>query len=171
MIKYKTFYEKRAYLFYLGLIVSLLSLFICFVDIFVFGAEVEGHIVLLAAAPFGIFSFVYYKYKCIRRKRIYKVGKKYPAKIVSAEEQVSHRVKNTYYLTIEFFVDGVKKTIITDGYIGNPNEYLKSVNCAVYDLNNRYEEGDFQVSDKKRENQNIIRLCEFNPYKLRKKKK
>ena len=168
-MKYKTYYEKRAIWFYIAFIVSILFVIVSMIDIIIYDSRVDNYIALLTAATFGISSFVYYLYKCFRKKKIINIGNKYSARIVSAEEQVSHRTENTYYLTIEFIINGVKKTLVTDGYIGNPNEYLKSCDCAVYELNGMYIEGEFAVCKAKRDNVNIICLNEYNPYKFRKK--
>lgn len=66
--------------------------------------------------------------------------------------------ENTFYLFIEFYVNGKKLVRRTDGYVGNPNHYLVSKRCSVYELNNKYIEGDFKLREKKLYTENLIRI-------------
>ena len=94
---------------------------------------------------------LYANYSKIKRKILSKHGIKHNAEIVKARYGAPGRYGvPSYYLEIDFINSkGKQKTLYTAGYHGNPNDYLKSAECSVYEWKGFYVEADFQMRDER----------------------
>ena len=96
---------------------------------------------------------LYAKYSRIKRKILSRYGVRHDAEIVRAKYNNGRgRMAgiSKYYLEIDFTNSkGNRKTLYTSAYEGNPNDYLKSANCSVYEWKGFYVEGDFQMRDER----------------------
>ena len=84
-----------------------------------------------------------------KKKILSHYGVKHKAEIVKAwYGAVGRWGTPSYYLEIDFINSkGKRKTLHTPGYQGNPNDYLKSAKCSVYEWKGFYVEADLQVRD------------------------
>ncbi len=96
-----------------------------------------------------VFYLLYANYSRIKRKILSRYGVKHKAEIVKAKYDSPGRWGvSSYYLEIDFINSkGKEKTLYTPGYHGNPNNYLKSADCSVYEWKGFYVEDDFQMRD------------------------
>ena len=97
---------------------------------------------------FTIF-LLYANYSKIKRRFLSHYGIKHKAEIVKAwYGAVGRWGTPSYYLEIDFVNSkGKRKTLHTPAYQGNPNDYLKSAKCSVYEWKGFYVEADLQVHD------------------------
>ena len=141
--------EKEMYLWrlYVGTGMSAIMVILCLEDINGF-IIVPGLFLLLF-----VFLLLYSCFSKIKRKILSHYGVRHDAEIVKAKYEDgtgSWAGFSFYYLEIDFINNrGKKKTLYTPAYIGNPNDYLKSANCSVYEWKGFYVEGDFQMRDER----------------------
>ena len=105
----------------------------------------------LLAFPFlcAVAGLLYSYYSRMKRGILFRFGVRNDAEIVKARYGSPGRWGTpSYYLEIDFTNSrGKKKTIYTPAYEGNPNDYLKSAKCSVYEWKGFYVEADLQVRD------------------------
>lgn len=92
---------------------------------------------------------LYANFTKIKRRILSKHGIKHDAEIVNARYG-SPGIYGfpSYYLEIDFINSkGKRKTLYTAGYHDNPNYYLESAKCFVYEWKGFYVEADFQMRD------------------------
>jgi hypothetical protein len=156
---YKTVRESEKWWILLAVVIPLLLFIICLTFV-VIDKEILGDEFLIGVVYFivALSAFLYCQSFKIIQNRYIKKGKKYTGQIIKAEEFFSANRENTYCIFIEFFVDGKRLVRKTGRYIGNPNYYLASKNCSVYELNNKYIEADFKLRDRKNYNEQLIKI-------------
>ena len=98
-----------------------------------------------------IWGFCFYNADTRRRNRYKKHGECFPGVIVGADRQSIPRGKDEYFLIIEFEENGEKKIKYTQGYSGNPIDYLQSCKCNIYKWRGRYIEADLQVKQSRKQ--------------------
>lgn len=98
-----------------------------------------------------ILYLLYAKYSTIKRKILSRIGVRHDAEIVRAKYNIGKgrfAGHSYYYLEIDYINNkGRQKTLYTPAYEGNPNDYLESAKCSVYEWKGFYVEGDLQVRD------------------------
>ena len=92
---------------------------------------------------FGIGVLTYFLTYDVKRNHFIKCGECIPGCITGAECEVNGRGEWTYYLLISFYDNG-QKIKFTEGYVGDPNDKLKSCECNIYKWNGKYIEADLQ---------------------------
>ena len=143
--KYKTRRQDNTYV---GAISSILCLFCCI--IYGVDSKIDDLYIFCLLVLMGIlcvFWFIYSITYNTKRQIFKKKGECILGYIVGAEEELTGRGLNTYYLFISFY-DGCEKIKYTEGYVGNPNHYLKSRRCHIYKYKDKYIEADFISAEK-----------------------
>lgn len=125
------------------------------------------YILLLYNVILYLGCFIYCWSEKPYRNKFYKKGKCYEGNIIQAEWLFNGRGESTYYLIIEFH-DGYQKRLRkTNGYVGNPNNKLRSTKCSVYEYKGKYMEGDFDVLDKVRVDYLDIPIVKHKNFRLK----
>lgn len=150
-LQYRLEKERDLWIIYMVLIVSL-PYYILDVKFYIEEKRFaeESYIVVVFSLAFVLY-LLYAKYSRIKRMILSRFGVRHDAEIVKAKYNFgSGRFAghSYYYLEVDFINGkGKKKTLYTPAYEGNPNIYLKSANCSVYEWKGFYVEGDLQVRD------------------------
>ena len=148
-LQYRLEKERNLWMIYWGLALSILCISI---DIYIYLEEKEfadgSHIYAVPSLALVLY-LLYANYSIIKRKILSCYGERLDAEIVRARYGSPGRWGTpSYYLEIDFINSkGKRKTIYTSGYHGNPNNYLKSAKCSVYEWKGFYVEADLQVRD------------------------
>ena len=152
-LQYRLEKERDLWIIYMGLIASLPCYYL---DIEIYIEEkrfAEGSYIFVVGSLALVLYLIYAKYSKIKRIILSRYGVRHDAEIVRAKyENGSGRFagRSSYYLEIDFINSkGKNKTLYTPAYEGNPNDYLKSANCSVYEWKGFYVEGDFQMRDER----------------------
>ena len=150
-LQYRLDKERDLWIIYMVLVASIP----CYIlDIVVYIQEKNfdksSYIYIVFSLAFMIY-LLYAKYSAIKRKILSRYGVRYDAEIVRAKYNIGRgrfAGRSFYYLEIDFTNSkGKEKTLYTPAYEGNPNDYLKSAKCSVYEWKGFYVEGDLQVRD------------------------
>lgn len=148
-LQYRLEKERDLWVVYMGLVASL-PCYILDAEIYIEEKRfAEGSYIFVVFSLALALYLLYAKYSRVKRKILSRYGVRHDAEIVKARYGSPGRWGTpSYYLEIDFTNSkGKKKTLYTSGYHGNPNDYLKSANCSVYEWKGFYVEGDLQVRD------------------------
>ena len=130
--------------------------YIGFTIIFFVGCVFAGIVVMtddlnvypIILAPFswiiGLIPLVYCLSYNTKRIRYKKKGVCISGYIIGAYRTYSYRGSQRYYLKIKFSDDG-NKVLCTEGYVGDPNDFLSNCKCNIYKLGNSYIEADINT--------------------------
>ncbi|MDE6568106.1 MAG: hypothetical protein K2K70_10305 [Lachnospiraceae bacterium] len=148
-LQYQLEKERELLRFYVGFVMTTLNL-IFGVILCIENKEFSSDMYIdIGIWLIPVVYLLYANYSKIKKKILFRHGVKHKAEIVKACYGAPGRDRvPSYYLVIDFINSkGKKKTLYTPGYHGNPNMYLKSANCSVYEWKGFYVEGDFQMRD------------------------
>lgn len=150
-IQYRLDKERDLWIIYMGLVLFSPCYFL---DIMMYIQEKsfdKSSYIYIAFSLVYILYLLYAKYSRIKRKILSHFGTRHDAEIVRAKYNIGRgrfAGRSFYYLEIDFTNSrGKKKTLYTPAYEGNPNDYLKSAKCSVYEWKGFYVEADLQVRD------------------------
>ena len=148
-LQYRLVKKRNLYIFYTGLVLSILSL-VFGITVWIEDKELlpDMYIQVVILVIYACY-LIYANYSKIKKGFLSRYGVKHKAEIVKAwYGAVGRWGTPSYYLEIDFVNSkGKRKTLHTPAYQGNPNDYLKSAKCSVYEWKGFYVEADLQVHD------------------------
>lgn len=152
-IQYRLEKEKDLWMVYMGFVVFSPSYYWAIERYIEEKSFAPGTYIVVVFSLALILYLLYAKYSKIKRKILSRIGVRHDAEIVRAKYNIgSGRFagRSFYYLEIDFINSkGKQKTLYTPAYEGNPNDYLESAKCSVYEWKGFYVEADFQMRDER----------------------